>query len=223
MGDALAHVATARFTWLLVVLVATCVTAPFMHEGMVRETFLDLLFSVLIVLAVLSTGRGMRLLAATLAIPALGGRWLLLFTDNDVVVLAVRSADLVFLLFVTIVILSVVLHHEEVTMDTISGALAAYFLIGLTWGVAYGVVEAVNPGSFAISTALGEAEATQPASGALLIYFSLVTLSSVGYGDISPVSAAARGLSSIEGLSGQLFLAVLIARLVGIHSARSNR
>ncbi len=220
---ALARIVTARFTSLFLVLVVICATAPYLHEGVIHEAFVELLFSALIVLAIWSAGRGLHLVTALLAIPALGGRWLLPFTDSTAVLLAVRAADLVFVLFITVVILSVVLRHEDVTIDTISGALAAYFLLGLTWGVAYGIVELLDPGAFAVPAALGSEYATEPASGAILIYFSLVTLSSVGYGDITPVSAAARSLSSLEGLAGQLFLAVLVARLVGIHSARPKQ
>lgn len=223
IGAVLAHFATARFTWLFVILAAICAGAPFMHEGLIQEGVLDLLFLLLIILAIWSAGRELRLVTALLAIPALGGRLFLPFTHSATVILGVGFADLLFLIFITLVILSIVLRHEDVTLDTISGALAAYFLLGLVWGVAYGIVQALDPNAFAISAALDPTSPAESASRTILIYFSLVTIASVGYGDIAPVSAAARSLASLEGLVGQLFLAVLIARLVGIHSSRPRK
>ena len=91
-------------------------------------------------------------------------------------------------------------------------ALGAYLLIGLFFGLAYSVLEKVAPGSFAL--------AGQPLAGDLreagAIYFSFVTLATLGYGDIVPLTATARGLAVIEAIGGQLYIAVLVARLVSL-------
>jgi voltage-gated potassium channel Kch len=94
----------------------------------------------------------------------------------------------------------------------LSAALSAYLLAGHFFAITYFQVEQLRPGSFAIAGV-----ATLPAQLDLqtAIYFSYVTLATLGYGDISPLTPTARGLAISEAILGQLYLAVLVARLVG--------
>ena len=96
----------------------------------------------------------------------------------------------------------------------IMGAICVYFLIGLIWADVFFILETLQPGSFQIPP--------EQVGQATLDYFSYVTLTTLGYGDITPISAPARSLSLLEAMMGQLYLAVLIARLVGIHIAQSH-
>ena len=98
--------------------------------------------------------------------------------------------------------------------ERILAALDAYLLAGLLFGVCYWVLEMTWPGSFA------------PVSGHFdlprAIYFSLVTLTTLGYGDVIPASELARGLAGVEAVSGQMYLAVLVARLVSLYSRQRD-
>jgi hypothetical protein len=105
-----------------------------------------------------------------------------------------------------------------VTADKIYGALCVYLLIGLTWGFMFLTLEGVQPGSFSLGQGQPNGIAKDPAT---LVYFSFVTLSTVGYGDITPLSPPARSLAFMEAIIGQIYLAVLVARLVGLHIASS--
>jgi hypothetical protein len=99
-----------------------------------------------------------------------------------------------------------------VTTETLYGAVAAYLLLGLTWGWTYGLVGLLQPGSFrSLVKPDGRVE------GPEYMFLSFITLTSVGYGDIVPVSAYARMLAILEAVAGQMYLAVFIARLVGLH------
>jgi hypothetical protein len=93
-------------------------------------------------------------------------------------------------------------------------------MLGLTWTVAYWLVDQLTPGgAFSFNTARG----TQSMNGFTGFYFSFITLSTVGYGDITPVSQAARWLAAMEAMTGLLYVAVLIARLVSLYSTpKSN-
>ena len=104
------------------------------------------------------------------------------------------------------------MRSTKVDAEHIYAALSAYMLAGIFFGVVYHSVESVWPGSFNIAGAQGEF----PLFDAM--YFSFVTLATLGYGDLLPVSEVARGLAVIEAVSGQLFLAVMIARLVGSYA-----
>jgi hypothetical protein len=128
----------------------------------------------------------------------------------------------VFFLIVTLVVFSDVLGSKRVTMNTVFGACCVYLLMGLGWASVYSTMEAVQPGSFAIETWPPEpVAAVYDSIDSQLAYFSLITLTTIGYGDIIPVSPQARTLAALEGLIGQLFLAIIIARLVALEiSAR---
>ena len=94
-------------------------------------------------------------------------------------------------------------------------ASQAYLMLGLMWTLAYWLVDQLTPGgAFSFNTALGG----QSMNGFNGIYFSFITLSTVGYGDITPVSRVARWLAALEAMTGLLYVAVLIARLVSLYS-----
>ena len=105
--------------------------------------------------------------------------------------------------------LSFAFRARSIDREHVYAALSAYLLAGMFFGVFYWVLEQIWPGSFALA---GE---FSPNSA---IYFSFVTLATLGYGDIVPRTDVARGLVTFEGVGGQLFLAVLIARLVSLYA-----
>lgn len=112
----------------------------------------------------------------------------------------------------TVVTLARVFSPGPVTSHRLVGAVAAYLLVGLTFAYAYEWLEVVRPGSFEAGRSV--AEGAYPA----ILYFSFVTLSTVGYGDVLPVGQAARALSNVESLVGVLYPAVLIGRLLSMHA-----
>ena len=119
-----------------------------------------------------------------------------------------------FYVFTLIRLLGYVMRGRKVTLDKIYGAVSVYLLIGIAWGSLYVLIDAIAPGSFQIS------ENVLPADGSGLpdyFYFSFVTLTTLGYGDITPVSPFLRPLVVLEALSGVLYLAVLVARLVSLY------
>jgi len=107
-----------------------------------------------------------------------------------------------------------VFHEGPINVHRIAGAVAVYLLIGFLWGGLYLIIGLLFPGAFSFTH--------PPLSGnipdlqAKLVYFSFVTLTTIGYGDIHPVHPAAQNLAVLEGLVGQLFPAILIARLVSM-------
>jgi hypothetical protein len=113
-----------------------------------------------------------------------------------------------------------ILRRPEVTTDTIAGAACAYTLLGMVWGNLYIVLELLRPGSFAIPPSWRMGPSGDP--GTALLYFSFVTLTTVGYGDIVPLWPGAGGLAVAEAVVGQLYLAITIARLVGLHISQNR-
>jgi len=108
-----------------------------------------------------------------------------------------------------------VLRAPVVTVEVLCASIAAYLMLGLTWTVAYWLVDQLTPGgAFSFNTPRG----SRSMNGFTGFYFSFITLSTVGYGDITPVSQAARWLAAMEAMTGLLYVAVLIARLVSLYS-----
>jgi voltage-gated potassium channel Kch len=103
---------------------------------------------------------------------------------------------------------------KDVDAEHVYAALSAYLLAGLYFGLLYWVLEQLTSGAFATSGNFSRTSA---------IYFSFVTLATLGYGDIVPQTDLARSLTVLEGVGGQLFLAVLVARLVSLYTMRTRK
>jgi len=123
-----------------------------------------------------------------------------------------RIIQIVIVSFVMVHLMKWLFSVEKVDADTVKGGISVYILLGLTWAALYRLVYEINPDSFSVPL------------GAIwdFMHLSFTTLTTVGYGDITPVSSFAMMLTDAEGMVGQLFLAVFIARLVGLYIAQSQ-
>jgi voltage-gated potassium channel Kch len=116
--------------------------------------------------------------------------------------------------------LRAILSSGPVNMERISAALSLYLLIGLVFGVLYAVIEELVPSSFVIQVASGsKVESFQLAHS---IYFSFVTLGTLGYGDVVPISGPSRALAVTEAMIGQMYIAVVVARLVALYKGEDQ-
>ncbi|MGE5209585.1 MAG: potassium channel family protein, partial [Alphaproteobacteria bacterium] len=155
-------------------------------------------------------------IAIVLAIPAVGGRWLNHFRPDLVPPRVFLIAGLLLIVFVIANLLRYVLRAPSVNTEVLCASISAYLMLGLVWAMAYWLVDRLTPGgAFSFNTNTG----SRSIQGLTGMYFSFVTLSTVGYGDITPVSKAARWLAAMEAMTGLLYVAVLIARLVSLYSA----
>jgi len=132
---------------------------------------------------------------------------------------------LLLLCFVTWSTLRGLLKQREITGETISMSISVYLLLGFTWGLLYAVIFLLQPDAFSIAGL----SAPTPGHHAdarpmlpILGYFSLITLSTIGYGDITPLTIQARFAAAAEGITGQFYLAILVARLVGMQMSQGS-
>ena len=129
--------------------------------------------------------------------------------------LTVDAALAIFLLStLAVMVLSQIFREGPITRQRVQGSIVIYLLLGLIWAEAYILAAHLDSKSFT-----GNLSTEQNAVSAHLTYYSFVTLTTIGYGDIAPVSLATRALANAEGLVGQLFPAILIARLVSMEIA----
>jgi len=141
--------------------------------------------------------------------------WLLVIVQRPWVAILSHGCLIALVAFFSIIILGYVLRNGRVTTDRIFASVCVYLLIGYAWTFAYVLVEELQPDSF---LALSHAAPNDYVSRVLQMrYFSFITLTTVGYGDIVPHSSWARTLAVLEAITGQIYLTVLVARLVGLH------
>jgi len=132
-----------------------------------------------------------------------------------------HSSIILLVAFFCVSILAYVLRSGRVTSDKIFAAICVYLLLAFAWTYAYALLEDMQPGSFTASTETGRNDYV--AHVMQLRYFSFMTLTTVGYGDVLPRSPAARTMAVLEAVMGQIYLAVLVARLVGLHIVHATR
>jgi hypothetical protein len=190
-------------------LVVIFVLPPFVAPGTGRSLLGDLAFALLLLSGVLALSeRGtvwLTLMATAIVAVAVDlGRWIVPVSEQ-----LTRLTSLVSLLLLLVIFLSQTFRRGPVTFHRIQGGIAAYLLLGVIWAQAYGLVEMRHPGAFSgpVDTAAGPRG---------WIYFSFVTLTTVGYGDIVPVHPVARSLAVLEAVTGPLYVAILLARLVSL-------
>jgi hypothetical protein len=163
-----------------------------------------------------------RTVGWVLALAAISERLGIVFIHNPAMDLAGSICWLMFLGYVTLSELRGVLKQRQVTGETISMAISVYLLLAVTWGFLYIIIFQLEPGSFATLVAphSGRASDIQPIFP-IFGYYSLGTLSTIGAGDITPVSLQARYATVAESITGQFYLAILVARLVGLQMVQS--
>ncbi|UCG32352.1 MAG: two pore domain potassium channel family protein [Phycisphaerales bacterium] len=218
--------ARQHYLILMVSLILLLALQPVLDEGLVGNLCMLALFTATAVGGVYAATGSRRFLmaAVVLACASVLTSWLTLFVQSRVLLIADHATHIVFCTYLAVVILIHVCTVPTVTRDIVKGAICAYLLFGITWAVLYSLIEHAQPGSFAMP-ALSEEPLREffLTSGEFTpyLYYSFVTLTTMGYGDITPVSDAARMLSVLEGILGSIYLAVVIAGLVGLRVSRA--
>ena len=195
---------------------------PFVEEIEGGELIVSGLFSLVLLAGVVAVADRKRVLviAIVLAIPAIAGRWINHFRPDLIPPAVFLVAGLILIAFVVGNLLRFVFRAPSVNTEVLCASISAYLMLGLMWTMAYWLVDQLTPGgAFSFNTNAG----TQSINGFNGFYFSFITLSTVGYGDITPVSRIARWLAAMEAMTGLLYVAVLIARLVSLYSTPKSQ
>jgi hypothetical protein len=178
----------------------------------------DLAFSALLVAGAFTAAESRRVRLAVVAFTAatLLLRWAAAGAPSVALAIGREASILVMLLLFAVVVAARAYRPGPVTHHRIQGAIAVLLLIGLVWAHAYELLHLIHPEAF--SGAVGNAP------GALTwIYYSFVTLTTMGYGDITPVHPIARSLAISEAVSGQIYIAVTLARLMALHVSAGDK
>jgi Ion channel len=194
---------------LLVVIVFVVPALPF--DDRVLLLAIDIMMSLILVIGILAVAdhRRIALLLSALSVVSIAVRWSATLASSELLPVIREISSLLALLVLAIAVGISVFGRGKPAVDRVVGAVVLYLMIGVNWAVAYALIDAVHPGSFTGGS--GEALGIRHWT-----YFSFVTLTTVGYGDIVPAARVARSMAMVEALVGQLYPAVILARLVSL-------
>jgi hypothetical protein len=216
-----------KFLALLIVLALLLVAYPFLAGVAGGLLLFNALRSAafLATLPVVLAERRFRLPAVLLGVPTLAGNWARYFlTGLPWLPLAV-GFQLVAALFLAVTVAAILrssFRQAGLSVNAVFGALCGYLLVGVAFSHLYAAVELVSPGSLEEKGGTVARLHDENRQEFTLVYFSLVTLTTVGYGDVTPASDPARGLVATEAVLGNFYVAVLIAGFVGMRVSLSG-
>lgn len=214
----------SRFLVLLIGLVGMVGFMPIVSGERHGSVILDVALLILLVACIWSMGHRKRVIVTgcVLLVPAFAAAWVTNEAYGPALDIVGLICALAFLTITALAMLVNLLRQREVVTDTILGGICVYLLFAVMWALLYEIIERVQPGSFGpFASPSGAIHVTRLVS-AELIYYSVFVLSTIGPQDVHPLGSAARAWTGIEAMAGQLYLAVLIARLVGRHGTKAN-
>ena len=204
----------ARHSLLLTTLVLLFAVVPFVDEGPQRRGILvEVLFLAVLLGGVydLSGRRQTLVIGLCLAVPAILVGMLGIATSSEALRIAGRALFGAALAYQIYVLVARLLEARRVNFDTISAAVSGYLVLGLLWTVLFGLLLAAD------RACIRGVPADHATSA--VVYFSFTTLTTLGYGDMAAVTPLARSVAILEAIVGQLYLTIMIARLIGIQIA----
>lgn len=221
-----------RYSTLLLLQLLVFLVYPFVIDGPAGILVMGLFIAGTMLAAAFSLGASARLRNLALVVPAVALLWTAIATTSD---LALQIACILGVAAVSQQISQILLHAlqiERVSIEKVQGSLAVFFLLGLNWALIYAVLELFQPGSFAlgdppqavpITTAAlqlpGNEHATHMLGFSHLLFHSYMTLCATSYGSVAALTPPALALTALETLLGQIYMAVLISQLMGLHLA----
>jgi hypothetical protein len=211
------NVRIGRFLFLLISMVLFFALRPFLEEFAAISTVVSIFMTVILITAVyaVSVNKTTYVIAVISVSVLIILRWLGALFELAPLILPLEIGTTLFFIFLLVVILSYIFRKKEVTSNVIMGSICAYLILGITWAEIFSMLEVIQPGSFRMPQLASEDSST-------FLYFSFVTLTTLGYGDMVPLTSGAKAFSFLEAIFGQLYLAILIAKLVGTHIAQSS-
>jgi voltage-gated potassium channel len=208
----------AQFLIALVLLFVGTPLVMYFPNGDLIEV---VLITLVLLSGVLASGGRTRslILAIVMVTPAAAGKWINHYRPDLYPAPIFQGAILVFFLFLVVYLLRFIFRAPFVNSEVLCAAISTYLLLGLAWAFAYLLVAEIVPDSFMLAS--GPA-ANRSMDAMTALYFSFVTLCTVGFGDVTPVSNVARILAILEAMTGAFYMAILIARLVSLYSSSSS-
>lgn len=216
-----------RLPVFLIALLFFLIAYPYFHFKFPDQiAVIELFFALLMITGVslLINQKKLLIFMSILAVLILLGILLAGYTENKVILQLTMFIELTFFLFIFISLLTFIYSEEKITLNKLYAAVTSYLVLGIIFALIYAIIFVNFPSSFQYtvsSNLVFTKNFPHPAFFSEALYFSFVTLSTLGYGDWAPMFGPIKMIASLEAIMGQLFIAILIARLVGIQISQS--
>ena len=214
-----------KYEFLLAAQILLSVISPLFSSSLYARSMVDLGITTVFAAAiiVISSRRIHLVIGMTLMIPTLVLLWgIKIYHIKSLEFISMAGAAL-FFCYIAGLILIDILRAKMVTLDIIAAGISVYLLFGNICGLIYAIIGRLDPNAFTIPAATASYLGDNLRDLSSAMYFSFVTLTTLGYGDITPINNFARSLAFLEAAIGQIYLTVLIASLVGIHISTSGK
>ena len=208
-----------RFLILLCLILGLLVFVPILQRFVAVRIFIDIFLTAIFISMVytFSYNKVHVIAGVFLAVVMLASLWLQYLDPNKWILPMGMLAGVIFIAMVIGGIIGLIIKSEEVCRETIYAAILIYLLAALMWAFMYTFLELIDPASFNIE--LNRSGAYLP----VFQYYSFVTITTLGYGDITPITDVAKAFSVLEAVVGQLYLVVAVAWLVGMHVSSKSK
>ena len=205
-----------RFLILMGLIMALLVFGPILEQFFAIRILIDIFLSaiVLAMLYVVTGKRHLLLFGRLLALAMLVTLWLKYFSNYDVFAAISMAVGIIFTIVVTGCALGFITRSETVTTEVIYAAMLVYLLVAQLWALVYTFLHLIDPASFNLAQGQGDFLVFE--------YYSFVTLTTLGFGDITPLTRVAKAFSVLEAVIGQLYLVVVVAWFVGMYVSRKS-
>jgi len=197
---------------IVILLILSAILHGYKYGFLILNTASTIVF----ILGIYAAGNSRRnvIILIILGLPWFLSEWIFARSSETIFV------SILFFFFIIGTMIDDILHTDEVSTDTLYEAVCVFLLLGLFWASVYNYLEYISPGIIFVQN---NVDSLKPLTANEIIYYSYTTLTTLGYGDITPYSPVGRMVSVLEAIFGQLFLAFLVARLVAIYTANSIR
>lgn len=206
-----------RFPFLLLALLLVMLVSPFLEATLLHRFFMVVLFALVLLAAIViaSEDHRHRIIALTIGLPWMALNVVVLFWEATAIEIYANLLAFLFSVYVLSIVLGHIIRAQAVDLNILLGAASAYLLIALAWTTSYLLIFGLDPEAFSLVHGEGRPYFHQ------FLYFSLTTMTTVGYGDITPVNPFAQIWATMEAVVGTLYMALLVARLVSLYQGRT--
>jgi hypothetical protein len=207
-----------RIVFLLAAILSMIIGSPFLDELFHYAVIPDIFITIIFILGIFAISRKKLhiYIALFLAIPMFSGIWFSYLYQNIILFVIGELFAALLVGFIIGLLINFIFNEKEVTKEVIFAAVVVYLLMAMMWAFAYLILEYFHPGSFSVPE--GPSRDTFR-----FLYFSFVTITTLGYGDIGPLTQKASSLVILEAVTGQMYLVIVVAWLVGMHVSRRSR
>jgi hypothetical protein len=215
---------SGHYNLLLIFLFFLFVFRPYEHNDIYIGLW-KIFFTAALLLAIFNVHhrKSVKIAVSILAIPAVLFTWISIFNHSELIIVAVSLSNTLLMAVCTGSILCDVVLRAQVTLETLKGVISAYFLVAFIFAYIYLLIEAATPGSILIQNQVLNPFENPHHFFSLMLYYSFTTLLTIGYGDIVAMKDVSQTACVIEGLIGQFYIAILVARLVAVYSFFSEK